>query len=884
MGLLEVFKITGRVAVEYSDAQRSIEAVSRSADSTAESVGDLGDEAEATQQSIAGLGDEADRTSESTEELGDETERAGEQTKETNKDFSVWKATLANLASTVIQKAISKVTEFAKEIVGLGKDFTATMSEVKAISGASDEDFQKLTDTAREFGSKTVFSATEAAEALKYMSLAGWDAEQSSAALGGVLDLAAASGEDLGTTSDIVTDAMTAFKMQADEAGHFADVLAVASSNANTNVSMLGESFKYCAPVAGSMGASVEDVSIALGLMANAGIKGSTAGNSLKNSLINLVKPTDQQAIAMEKLGLITTKTVKNIDSEAVAKAQKKVADRIGDLEKKQIAYNQSVEKYGVESAQAQSKLIDIEKAERNLADAQEALTKAQEGTTETVRTGGNVFVDEKGNMKSLSEIMAILRENLGGLEADLIDEEGELRDVDDVIADLSQTEEGLTQAQQLQNAAILFGKQNLSGMLAVINASEEDYNKLTEAVYNSDNAASDMAATMNDNLKGDLAGMNSALEELKLKIYDGLEGPLRNAVQTITGKVVPALTALMQNFDSILPGLAALTTAIVTFKTVMAISGIINTVTTAWTAYKAANEGATVAQWLFNAAVGANPLVLLISLLAALVVGFVVAYKKVDWFREAVDNLASGFVKGWSDFANWWTDIVVGLIDGFVKGWSDFANWWTDKVKETWANIKSVFGKVGSFFVEIWDTIKSKFTAIGTKIGESIGAAFKLAINSVIATVEKQINFIPNAINGAIDLINKLPNVEISAIPTVNLPRLAKGGVVNEDTVVEVGENGSEAIVPLKNNTEWTSEVASLINARIPNRNTDILAKLDEIISIMKSIIGEHGNINFTLQIDNFNNTANTSVNDLSETITTQLYELIRRDKLSMR
>ncbi len=862
MGLLEVFKITGRVAVEYSDAQRGIEAVSRSADSTAESVGDLGDEAEATQQSIAGLGDEADRTSESTEELGDETERAGEQTKETNKDFSVWKATLANLASTVIQKAISKVTEFAKEIVGLGKDFTATMSEVKAISGASDEDFQKLTDTAREFGSKTVFSATEAAEALKYMSLAGWDAEQSSAALGGVLDLAAASGEDLGTTSDIVTDAMTAFKMQADEAGHFADVLAVASSNANTNVSMLGESFKYCAPVAGSMGASVEDVSIALGLMANAGIKGSTAGNSLKNSLINLVKPTDQQAIAMEKLGLITTKTVKNIDSEAVAKAQKKVADRIGDLEKKQIAYNQSVEKYGVESAQAQSKLIDIEKAERNLADAQEALTKAQEGTTETVRTGGNVFVDEKGNMKSLSEIMAILRENLGGLEADLIDEEGELRDVDDVIADLSQTEEGLTQAQQLQNAAILFGKQNLSGMLAVINASEEDYNKLTEAVYNSDNAASDMAATMNDNLKGDLAGMNSALEELKLKIYDGLEGPLRNAVQTITGKVVPALTALMQNFDSILPGLAALTTAIVTFKTVMAISGIINTVTTAWTAYKAANEGATVAQWLFNAAVGANPLVLLISLLAALVVGFVVAYKKVDWFREAVDNLASGF----------------------VKGWSDFANWWTDKVKETWANIKSVFGKVGSFFVEIWDTIKSKFTAIGTKIGESIGAAFKLAINSVIATVEKQINFIPNAINGAIDLINKLPNVEISAIPTVNLPRLAKGGVVNEDTVVEVGENGSEAIVPLKNNTEWTSEVASLINARIPNRNTDILAKLDEIISIMKSIIGEHGNINFTLQIDNFNNTANTSVNDLSETITTQLYELIRRDKLSMR
>ena len=186
MGMLEIFRISGRIAVEYSDAQRGIEAVSRSADSTAESIESLGDSADEAQESIEGLSNEVDQTRESTETLGEETERTGERTEETNEGFSIWKATLANLASNVIQKAISKITELAKEIVGLGKDFTATMSEVKAISGASDEDFQKLTDTAREFGSKTVFSATEAAEALKYMSLAGWDAEQSSAALGGV--------------------------------------------------------------------------------------------------------------------------------------------------------------------------------------------------------------------------------------------------------------------------------------------------------------------------------------------------------------------------------------------------------------------------------------------------------------------------------------------------------------------------------------------------------------------------------------------------------------------------------------------------------------------------------------------------------------------------
>ena len=797
MGMLEIFRISGRIACEYSDAQRSIEAVSRSADSTAESIESLGDSADEAQESIEGLSNEVDQTRESTETLGEETERTGERTEETNEGFSIWKATLANLASNVIQKAISKITELAKEIVGLGKDFTATMSEVKAISGASDEDFQKLTDTAREFGSKTVFSATEAAEALKYMSLAGWDAEQSSAALGGVLDLAAASGMGLGEASDMVTDYLSAFGMEAKNSAYFADMLAYAQANSNTTAAQLGEAYGNCGATLHAAGQDIETVTSFLEAMANQGLKGSEAGTAL------------------------------NATMRDITNAMSTVKDE-----------------------------------------------------TDLAQISQNELVSSTGDLNDLLGKNYI---QMGKTLIPVSDANGNFRDLTDILTDVSKATDGMGDAEKAAAMSSTFTSYSIKGVNLILNEGIDKVSKYEDALRQADGSASDMASTMNDNLKGDLAGMNSALEELKLKIYDGLEGPLRNAVQVITEKVVPALTALMQNFDSILPGLAALTTAIVTFKTVMAISGLINTVTTAWTAYKAANEGATVAQWLFNAAVGANPLVLLISLLAALVVGFVVAYKKVDWFREAVDNLASGFVKGWSDFANRWTNIVVGLIDGFKKGWSDFANWWTDKVKETWANIKSVFGKVGSFFVEIWDTIKSKFTAIGTKIGESIGAAFKLAINSVIATVEKHINFIPNAINGAIDLINKLPNVEISAIPTVNLPRLAKGGVVNEDTVVEVGENGSEAIVPLKNNTEWTSEVANLINARIPNRNTDILAKLDELISIMKSIIGEYGNINFTLQIDNFNNTANTSLNELSETIETTLYDLILRNKLAV-
>jgi tetratricopeptide (TPR) repeat protein len=257
------------------------------------------------------------------------------------------------------------------------------------------------------------------------------------------------------------------------------------------------------------MGASAEDLAIALGLMANAGIKGSSAGNSLKNALVNLVKPTKQQAAAMEALGLITTETVNVIDQAEIDKAQAKVESKTLDLEKAQIAYNKALEKYstdstqvqaatanvekaqiklndaiakyGADSSQAQTAtinleqaqnklnlvmsqtgenspevqtaLINLQKAENNLTDAQNSLTKAQQGTIETVGTGQSVFVDEYGNMKSLGEIMNILRENLGAVNVDLVDAEGNARDYDDIIAELEQSEEGLTQAEQLKNA-----------------------------------------------------------------------------------------------------------------------------------------------------------------------------------------------------------------------------------------------------------------------------------------------------------------------------------------------------------------------------------------------------------------------------------------------
>lgn len=191
--------------------------------------------------------------------------------------------------------------------VKTASDFEYAMSEVKAISGATGQEFEKLKEKAINMGAETKFSAQESAEAFKYMAMAGWDAQSMMDGIAGIMDLAAASGEDLATTSDIVTDALTAFGLQAKDASHFADVLAQASSKSNTNVAMMGETFKYVAPVAGALGYSVEDTAVAIGLMANNGIKASQAGTSLRALLTRMAKPTEQVQIAMDKLELSLT-------------------------------------------------------------------------------------------------------------------------------------------------------------------------------------------------------------------------------------------------------------------------------------------------------------------------------------------------------------------------------------------------------------------------------------------------------------------------------------------------------------------------------------------------------------------------------------------------
>ena len=668
--------------------------------------------------------------------LDQSLEEVEESSKVANGAFDTMRVALGNLIAQGIQKAVEGLAEFTRLSIETGMNFDASMSKVSAISGATGDELSDLRDKAKEMGATTKFSATEASEAMQYMAMAGWKSEQMIDGISGIMDLAAASGEDLATTSDIVTDALTALGMTAADSGHFADVLAAATSNANTNVSLLGESFKFVAPIAGSMGASAEDLSLALGLMANSGIKGTQAGNSLKNALINLVKPTDAQTDAMKALGLITTKTVNVIDSDKLEKAQNKVENKTRALEKAQISYNTAIEKYGESSDQAQKALLSFQTAENNLEDANIDLQKAQRGTSKEIATGASAFHDEYGNMKSLGDIMEVLRDKMQSVSVDLVDSEGNLREYDDIISELSQSEEGLVQAEQLKNAAILFGKQNVSGMLAIINAGADDYNKLSDAINNADGTAKNMSETMQNNLAGDMTLLKSQLEGIRIEFYEKLEPLLRKGVAWISENlpvivdkvyevaysVRDGIKETVKVIDTISPALAAIGTAIAG----IAILGFIQNIKTIGLALKAwamSTKLVTAAQWLLNAAMSANPIGLVVVAIGALVAAFAVLWNKSESFR------------------NFW----IGMWDKIKEATSVALNWMKEFFTVT---IPETFGKVIDFFKNNWQTLL-------LLIVNPFGAAFKLLYDNS----EGFKKFINDFIQKVIEFFKELPH-----------------------------------------------------------------------------------------------------------------------------
>lgn len=618
-------------------------------------------------------------------------------------------------AGDAISGAGEKLLGVTGLVVGLGTaavktamDFDDSMAKVSAISGATGDDLTALRNKASEMGDTTKYSASEAADAMQYMAMAGWESKDMIDGIDGIMDLAAASGEDLATTSDIVTDALTALGMSAKDSGHFADVLAAASSSANTNVSILGESFKYVAPVAGSMGASAEDLSLALGLMANAGIKGSMAGNSLKNALVNLTKPTKQQAEAMKSLGFITTETIQKIDFEKVEKAERDVETATVNLDSAQIKLNDAITKYGADSSQAQLASNNLEKAQIKLTEAEAKLEKEQKGVTTEIAKGNDLMTDSEGNMKSLGDIITTLRQKMGQVNVELTDADGNVREYDDILSDLTTTTEGLAQAEQLQAAAQIFGKQNMAGMLAIINASEADYNKLSEAIKNSDGQAKEMSETMQATLGGELSKLKSQL--------DGIARSFGEILMPTLITIAQKVRELLENFKKLSPAQQELIVKIALIAAavgpvLIVIGKVIAAIGTLMT-WLPKIKTAMVA---INAVMAANPVALVVLAIGALVAAFVLLWKNCEGFRKFWINL--------------WEKIKAAF-KAFMVFFQTAMKSFSTKWKATWDAAKAAFTLIFDLVLAYWKTVWTVFKTVV----EVFVAAFKVYINTLKA------------------------------------------------------------------------------------------------------------------------------------------------------
>lgn len=542
-------------------------------------------------------------------------------------------------------------------IVGVGAaavktatDFEAGMSEVKAISGATGSEFDALRDKAIEMGAKTKFSASDSADAFKYMAMAGWDASAMMDGIAGVMDLAAASGEDLATTSDIVTDALTAFGLQASDSAHFADVLAQASSKSNTNVGLMGETFKYVAPVAGALGYSIEDTAVAIGLMANSGIKGSQAGTALRSTITRLAKPVGEAKDAVEELGISIT----NAD----------------------------------------------------------------------------------GTMKPLSQTMVELREKFAGL----------------------------TEEQKAQYAAMLAGQEGMSGLLAIVNASDEDFQKLTDEINNANGAAEDMASVMMDNTAGAVEQLKGALESAGILIGEKLTPYIRKLAEWITG--------LVEKFNSLSEGeqeqivklgliLAAIGPVLLIMSKVISVVlmfakafGLIkNVVYPAFLAITQLKAGMTAAELAMEgfskeslgiASVLSGitaPIAAVIAIIAFLVGAFVTLWKTNEEFRDNMVGIWNSIKESINNFFD-------GVVERINALGFDFENI-TEVIKTVWFALCDVlapvfegaFNRIAIILDGIFNQILSVmdiFIGLFTGNWEQLGEGVKGVITGIVETFSK--------------------------------------------------------------------------------------------------------------------------------------------------
>lgn len=529
-------------------------------------------------------------------------------------------------------------------LVGLGTqavktsaNFESALSKVGAISSDAKGRMDELKAKAMEMGATTKFSATEAAEAMQYMGMAGWGAQDMMDGLSGIMNLAAADGLDLATTSDIVTDALTAFGLSAKDSGHFADILAAASSSANTNVSMLGESFKYVAPVAGALGYNAEDTAVALGLMANAGIKASQGGTALRTILTNLASPTAEIKNAMDDLGISIT--------------------------------------------------------------------------------------NNDGTMKSLDEVMESLRESFGEMKIPIEEFQSKTQELDKALADsaisesdynremqtLTERAYGAEGALKAQYAATIAGKTGMSGLLAIVSASNDDYNNLAEAIRTSSDAmegqgrAAEMAQDMIDNLNGQFTIIKSTLGTLAIQFGDILLPYIKQFAEFLQN-LLNVLTSMSEKQKSVVATIAVVIASIgplllivgnivkVVGSVVSHVKNIISVISKLTPILKSL--------WVL---IAANPVVLIIAAIVALIATFVLLYKKCEWFRNGVNNIFNKVKEIFTSFGNAIKTLFTQTIPNFIT---------------------TLFGKFktfGSNIVGIFKNIPSQMLTIGKNIVQGI-------------------------------------------------------------------------------------------------------------------------------------------------------------------